>query len=314
MRKLLQNNSKGGKMNTKTSAKYSTKKTTENSRRENPQKLIDFNYQRATPKNDHIVILEGKFKKKVETSRGKSEERKLFSRVKLLNQINTNRTLIPDLSPPDEKQNCSRNSSIKKSNTNAFQFNKESPEFNYISNVNIKVPTKKSNPKLFSSSCFDKGDKDLPQTRTLYKPTLLEKYTKTTQIYSLPGGVKRNENEINDNGVQCKSFCGNKSKESYQHKLLNDYNSNVACLPGCEINPIILRMRKFNGKKNEGNNIFNNTTTDVPIANNSFNISHKKKINLDTHLNSNSFFGKSVTQRNTPQIRGYHNESHFEFH
>lgn len=314
MRKLLQNNSRREKVNTNTSTKYSTKKTSENSRRGNPQKLIDFNYQKTAPKNAQIVTLEGKFKKKVETNRGKSEERKLFSRIKLLKQVNTYRTLIPELAPPDENRNYSRNSSIKKSNTNTFQFNRESPEFNYISNVNLKVPTKQSNPRLFSSSCFDKGDKDLPQTRTLYKPTLLEKYTKTTQIYSLPGGVKRNENEINDNSIQCRSFCGNKSKESYRHKLLNDYNSNVACLPGCEINPIIIRMRKFNGKKNQENNIFNNTTTNSSSIDNSFNISHKKKINLDTRLNSSSFFGKSVTQRNTPQIRGYHNESHFEFH
>ena len=79
---------------------------------------------------------------------------------------------------------------------NSFRFNTESPQFNYISKVDTKIPNKKANPKLFKSSILYNCPQEENITKREYKPTLFEKYTTTTQIYNLPGGVKRIGTEV----------------------------------------------------------------------------------------------------------------------
>ena len=286
------------KYNTKTSTKGSTTKSINN----NPEKLIkdllNFNYKKATPKQDQIIILNGKFKKKF-PHQTFSEERKIFSAKNLLKLPNSKRTINPELNDEPSKRTITHASS-----PTTYRFNTESSEFNYISNVDNTLPRKKSNPRLYKSSCFDFYS-PIASTRRVAKPTLLDKYTKTTQIMNLPGGVKRSTEDINDDEKRIRSMSGNTMRESYQKRVINDHNSNVACLPGCTINTVSSRGRRFNGKKNEEHNIFciGNNRKDV---NNTY---QKKKIN-NIIVYDSKYFGHKLPERKGKQ--GYHNESHFK--
>ena len=301
---MKRNTKNESKPNTKASTKVSTKLSTKASKdvlTPRITELIDFNYPKAPTRPNNAVILEGKFKRKV-SQQPRSTERKIFNKIKRLELPNSKRTLIPEMNPQPKITKPNRTCN------NSFRFNTESPQFNYISKVDTKIPNKKANPKLFKSSILYNCPQEENITKREYKPTLFEKYTTTTQIYNLPGGVKRIGTELNDDVNKCRSFYDNKSKESYRKKVINNYNSNISCLPGSEINNVSYSYRRYNGKKNEGNELFSKENENYM---NNINVSKKKRIVLNPNvLYDAKYFGKNVTEKGRKP--GYYNESHFQ--
>jgi hypothetical protein len=127
-------------------------------------------------------------------------------------------------------------------------------------------------------------------------------YDTTTQIVHLPGGVKRSNTLINDDGSNNPS----KNNQSYHTKVLKDYNSNISCLPGSKINedkerPLI-KNRKF-----LTSDIFNTNSSNN--SNNTFNISNRKTENL------NKYWGQSNNEKklieNPKAHRPYHIKNAF---
>lgn len=287
------------KYNTKTSTKGSTTKSINNNTEKLIKDLMNFNYKKATPKQEQIVILNGKFKRKC-PHQTFSEERKIFSAKNILKLPDSKRTINPELNNETSKRTITHATS-----PTSYRFNTESNEFNYISNVDNKLPRKKSNPRLYKSSCFDFYS-PCASSRRVLKPTLLDKYTKTTQIMNLPGGIKRNDDDINDDEKRIRSMSGNTIRESYRKRVINDHNSNVACLPGCKINTVRSRGRRYNGKKNEDNNIF--CIGNKKDVNTISTTTQKKKINNIVY--DSKYFGQTIPERKGKQ--GYHNESHFK--
>ncbi len=94
--------------------------------------------------------------------------------------------------------------------------------------------------------------------------------------------MKRNDNEINDDG---KPKIG-KNNESYNTKIFRDYNSNVSCLPGSmvkqpQINDIPISNK---ARKNQTSDIFNTNpainsfkTANKRVTNRVFNESNEEK-------------------------------------
>src|SRR5690606_38697217 len=80
-----------------------------------------------------------------------------------------------------------------------------------------------------------------------------KKYDHTTQIVSLPGGVKRSGFEINDDN---KPIIRNVN-QSNSTKLHRDYNSNITCLPGSMINCFNDRPKTTTVRKFQSSDIFN---------------------------------------------------------
>ena len=117
----------------------------------------------------------------------------------------------------------------------SFRFNTDSSQFNYISDVNDTLPKRRPcNPKVYQSFQLSDQLKPAPYHR-LIQPALFKKYDTTSQIKYLPGCIKRDNNEINDN-INMSKKPTEKRRESYQSKVQHDYRSNVACLPGSAIN------------------------------------------------------------------------------
>lgn len=83
------------------------------------------------------------------------------------------------------------------------------------------------------------------------------KYGATTQIMSLPGGIKRVEKEIKDdenNGFR-------KLNHANCSKLIKDFKSNIDCLPGKMINGAEnQKLRCTSALKYTTNDIFNKKT------------------------------------------------------
>jgi len=113
-----------------------------------------------------------------------------------------------------------------------------------------------------------------------------KKYDSTTQIILLPGGLKRNLKEINDDN---KPFIA-KTSQSFNSKITKDYNSNIACLPGSKINTEPIRKtRLISVKRYESNDIFKDKPVNVTqsynnIHNfNSFKVSNSKINNISVN-------------------------------
>lgn len=170
-----------------------------------------------------------------------------------------------------------------------IHYNNVSDSFNYMSNVPVPTPVRKRNnlisQRIYQSFDLSDSAKPEPYRRTI-KETSYTKYETTSQI-NLPGCVKRNQNEINDDS---KPRIIPES-ESHNMKLIRDYRSNISCLPGCQKNDYqdIPHVRSIANRYAE-NDIFNtkpNSTipkqSDCHRPNqNSFNSSYTKTANYNT--------------------------------
>ena len=78
------------------------------------------------------------------------------------------------------------------------------------------------------------------------------RYAKTSQIVNLPGGPKRLGREIQDDDIKMNNY--NHSKAS---KLIKDFKSNVACLPGpVKNNDSVEKGKLMSDKRLEKSDIF----------------------------------------------------------
>ena len=100
------------------------------------------------------------------------------------------------------------------------------------------------------------------------------KYDRTTQITSLPGGIKRQHHDIRDDSKPIIV----KNHHAHKMKVNLDYNSNVSCLPGKNVNRT-QEDKTYNqeSRKHLVSDIFN--TNHQTTNYNSFNISNKTKDN-----------------------------------
>ena len=127
-----------------------------------------------------------------------------------------------------------------------------------------------ADPKMYKSFSFEQiynnnDNSDNHVNEYVYRPSTrsgqYSSYGKTTQIVNLPGGVKRNANDINDEGDVSKIKAINKwDKPSYNTKVCKDYKSNVECLPGTGTVVVVDRdtkRRTISHKKYDCNDIFN---------------------------------------------------------
>ena len=197
----------------------------------------------------------------------------------------------------------------------SFRFNTDSSQFNYISDVNDTLPKRRPcNPKVYQSFQLSDQLKPAPYHR-LIKPALFKKYDTTSQIKYLPGCIKRDNNEINDN-INMSKKPTEKRRESYQSKVQHDYRSNVACLPGSAINEMKIEPKsKRTSVKNTSHDIVNINAYDSATTPNTFNTSQRRKYanttkNLFGESNSSINYTKPTTGIRISENR---NRSQFEF-
>ncbi len=171
-------------------------------------------------------------------------------------QPNTQRTLIPSLRTEED---------IKKDNSKYHKFSKQNNKSSGLLNPNSFNPlisydnNKKERRELKSSQSnrnnfklsYDDNEMNLEYKREKGKPKY-EEYKTTTQIYSLPGGVKRKIQEKTINPLY---------KESIDKKLEDDYMSKIICLPNTETRdidnePKYENKRQFRIQRNNNNNDF----------------------------------------------------------
>lgn len=262
----------------------------------------------AFQKGEQIYEITGKRKKYFPIP--ESKEISKFSRITIKKFPNSNRVLLDDEKTSSESRKRQGNSSAK--------FNEESKQFSYISNVDYKI--KRRPVSSFSRESYDFQNLNDPKnniktyisestTRRGNKTTPFDNYSTTTQIANLPGGVKRKNDEIKDDS----SFSQKRIKlsESYKAKIVNDYNTNISCLPGCPYNPKtvctddIRKRRVFNNRSQS--DIFNlkpdkNTKNSKLL----FNTSHKR-IYPEKNNTTSLYTPKEIRREN------YKNKSQISF-
>lgn len=69
----------------------------------------------------------------------------------------------------------------------------------------------------------------------------------------MPGGIKRNDKEINDNI----NYSRPKTHMTHSTKLQKDYNSNISCLPGTRRNTDYEKTKIVDPRKHQSSDIFN---------------------------------------------------------
>ena len=252
-------------------------------------KFRDWDYLKSN--NYKNIIIEGRFKKKVNISPKK--EQKIFNNIKLFPQPNTKRTILPDYAPINEIK-------PSKKKVNIESFSKENKK---------NVQGKKVN---FNNN---KESKDEIQTNIRHiKNSKFQDY-KTTQITNLPGAVTRNLNDINDDKNDFNKIKEKKIKQSYFiNKLKNDYYSDIACLPNSLTNNMknkqIIRGKTYNNFNYKNKNMLgtrgkikrkkNVEYKERPFSSDRFNYNN----NYDTKINENEY--------NNNMIKKYKNAESYQ--
>ena len=144
------------------------------------------------------------------------------------------------------------------------------------------------------------------------KACVYSRYNKTTQIINLPGGVKRNLNEINDDKrhYEKRPLIRWDKPTSYSTKIFKDYKSNVACLPGSgTINvPDKEQRRPISTRRFQTNDIFNTEVSErqndpLLYSGKKINISKRSNNESTTDIYQNRFQGIKKSYKNYSQIQ-----------
>ena len=204
------------------------------------------NFEFINPKSTNVEIKGNMRHYKCQEER---KEIKKFSNMNIHNLPNSKRTLIPSYQPINNKENI--NHIAFSYYSNKFNSNSVGPDFIPKEEPQIQAQRKSAAQILQESS--------QPQNIKQLKPNILhKKYVESSQINNIPGPtiMKRYENDkkINEdkiynnmssnivnyekNNLKRKNsyVCRNTDIESFQRKVFRDYNSNIACLPGVNIN------------------------------------------------------------------------------
>lgn len=179
--------------------------------------------------NGKILEITGHLRKKHEQPQAKSYSK--FQRVKVKILPDTGRVLIPSKDHTQPQIPIHQRTKSK--------ITQNSKEFNYISNVyyNVKIRPISSNIK--ESYDFNHSNPNAPlKDKRQNKSTPYTSYSTTSQIFNLPGCVKRNEKDVMDDIEEIKiNNQRMRNRCSYKAKVQNDYYTNISCLPGCPLNP-----------------------------------------------------------------------------
>ena len=201
-----------------------------------------------------------------------SKEIQQFSNMNKYNLPNSKRTLIPSYQPINNQENM--NHVAFSYYSNKFNTNSVGPDF--IPNEEPQIYNQRqSAAQILQESSQPKNIRQL-------KPNIFhKKYVETSQINNIPGPeiMKRfgiDNKRIEDkkynnytsryqypkNNINRKNSCyiRNKDIESFQRKVFRDHNSNIACLPGANINEKEKRrtLVAINSRKNESHISFGN--------------------------------------------------------
>lgn len=108
----------------------------------------------------------------------------------------------------------------------------------------------------------------------------------------MPGGVKRSENEVKDDG----SFSPKKLNQSDFTKLIKDHKSNIDCLPGkLKNDEQYIKTRAVSSCKYVTNDVFNKKPPKINLKENK--IQKKHIIDPDLTAKSNNFGPKGKSRR-----------------
>ena len=257
-----------------------------------------------------------------------SREIQKFSSFNKQNMPNSKRTLIPAYQPINEKEKIHHKATSFYSN----KFNTNSVGADLLPNEEPKVLTKRKT----AGRILQESNPPL-NIRQLKPNRLHQKYMESSQIENIPGPAIMKRVEEEKNNIENKSY--NKGKkyfkysnknyskinnsnnnliqkknpsyalrkndvESFQRKIIRDYNSNIACLPGGTINQKerIKTLVAPNSKKNESH-IFlgiNNENINVNNIKNKYDYNKKSTNNIPRPI---SFSGKRIIRdRNKESI------------
>ena len=169
------------------------------------------------------------------TNKVNQEEVNPFRKMNLRNLPDSKRTLNPTLNyEPDNREEIIRSRSVlnlKKNPQAVNNGNIESILTRNQTNERITVQSKNINNKKPVSDIFNLQDsRKFAEPKKLLHYNEFHKYTDTTQIYSLPGGKKREGNDIRDDEDYKKFVKKAQIDYACKIKINKDYNSNVSCL------------------------------------------------------------------------------------
>ena len=254
-----------------------------------------------------------------------AKEIQRFSHISKYQLPNSKRTLIPSYQPENNKENM--NHKALSYYSNKFNSNSVGPDF--ISNEPQKIKMqRKSAAQILKESAQPR------KIRQLKSNILHKKYVESSQINNIPGPeiMKRYENNRksaadrralipcnrrnnNKNDLYLNkrknSYMGRNSDiESFQRKVFRDYNSNIACLPGVNLNEKE-KMRTLvatNSRKNEshihfGNDEENKDNSTINFQRNKYDYYKDYTCKSKDIIRSSSFSGKKI-------VRNKINESH----
>lgn len=186
-----------------------------------------------------------------------------------------------------------------------LKHNSDSIDFNYISNIYNPIRRNPVNPKVYRSYDITNQNPIENQRREM-KSACFKRYNTTTQISNLPGCIKRNSSEINDDQKPIVV----PDNQSHHFKQYRDYRTNIDCLPGCPKNPpqkADMKRDRIKRLEHLVTDIFNvNTNSNMPTEasittinthGNTFNVSSRKRENY------NKIFADSIEAEYKPCIR-----------
>lgn len=174
-------------------------------------------------KYKQLSIEETKNQTLIKDDNNNNDKKNNYNNNVLKIQPNTFRTINPELQSPKRKK-LSRNYALEKRKSSGdITPNYSNPLINYSEDKKKSKTMFKNSPlKNKSNFKFFYDKNELNDTyRRIKRKNILSKYELTTQIYSLPGGVKREipKKYINPILEECKS-----------KKIVNDYKSKISCL------------------------------------------------------------------------------------
>lgn len=242
------------------------------------------------------IELRGTLKRASTNNKNNTNEIERFRKIKIIDMPNTIRTINPSYNTEFEnKKPLLRN----KTNPNFIKTNIFVSEGTTNNPIIPKSQRKENMSDIFNIQNNENLDN---KSKKILHYNEFHKYTDTTQIFHLPGGKKRCETEIKDDG---KLIINKSNNNNFKIKVNKDYKSNVSCLF-----PSNYSQRQENTYINKKKNIKNLNQT-VNIFYSEDNLVKKSEIK-DKELNTKysektsknfNFFNNNSSNNNKENIK-----------
>ena len=156
-----------------------------------------------------------------------------FRKIKLHQQPDSRRTLMTEYAPINYTKPLKKKSDINFfTSFNNCEIPKKKRANTNIYNNNFSLDNK-DNHKYLNVNPDPDFYEDLKTKKRQLKTSMYNKYKNASQIINLPGGIKRNSSEINDDKYAICKLQNDKilaGNNLFVNKYMNDYCSNIACL------------------------------------------------------------------------------------